>query len=84
MKDWKNIIFSNWNFMRFLRFGLAIFLLIEAIKNYDVMFGVLGSVLLLQAVFNVGCCSGGACYTGKTESNKSENKEVIFEEIKSK
>ena len=84
MKNWSDIIFKGWNFMRLLRFGLAIYLLIEAIKNYDVMFGVLGSVLLLQAVFNVGCCSGGACYSGKTESNESENKEVIFEEIKNK
>jgi hypothetical protein len=84
MNNWKNIIFSNWNFMRFLRLGLAAFVLVEAIRNYDVMFGVLASVLLLQAVFNVGCCSGGACYTDKSESTENETKEVIFEEVKSK
>lgn len=70
--------------MRFLRLGLAIFILIEAIRNYDVMFAVVGSVLFLQAVFNIGCCNGGTCYTGKAESNESENKEVIFEEVKTK
>jgi hypothetical protein len=82
MNNWKNIIFSNWNFMRVLRFGLAIYVLIEAIRTYDVVFGALASVLLLQAIFNVGCCSGGACYSNKAESNDTENKEVIYEEIK--
>lgn len=82
MNNWKSIILSNWNFMRVLRFGLAIYVLVEAIRTYDVMFGVLASVLLLQAVFNVGCCTGGACYTDTTESDG--NKEVIFEEVKNK
>lgn len=84
MNTWKNIIFSNWNFMRFLRFGLGVFVLVEAIRNYDVTFGIIGSVLLLQTIFNVGCCNGGACYTGKTESTENESKEVVFEEVKSK
>lgn len=70
--------------MRFLRFGLAVFVLIEAVRNYDVMFGIIGFVLLLQSIFNVGCCNNGACYTGKVEPNDNETKEVIFEEVKSK
>lgn len=69
--------------MRFLRLVLSVFLIVEAIRNYDVLFGVIGAVLLLQAAFNVGCCSNGACYRASTDEG-NENKEVVFEEIKSK
>lgn len=82
-KNWKNIILRGWNFMRILRFVLSVIVIIEAVKNYDVLFGVIGLVLLLQSVFNVGCCSNGACYTGNVNSEE-ENKEVVFEEIKKK
>lgn len=85
MKDWKNIIFRNWNLMRLIRLGLSVFIIVEAVNNYDVLFGVIGSVLLLQSVFNVGCCSNGACYTGRPDVDDIDvSKEVIFEEIKSK
>lgn len=73
----------GWNFMRVLRLVLSVFIIVEAIKNYDVLFGVIGAVLLLQAVFNVGCCSNGACYTTNVDEENG-NKEVVFEEIKSK
>lgn len=83
LKDWKNIILKGWSFMRVLRLVLSAFIIVEAVRNYDVLFGVIGSVLLLQAVFNVGCCSNGACYTGIID-DEAENKEVVFEEIKKK
>lgn len=69
--------------MRILRLGMSVFILIEAVKNYDILFGIIAGILLLQAVFNVGCCSSGVCYTGKAEQNETEDKEVIFEEVKS-
>lgn len=83
MNNWKNIIFSNWDWMRWLRLGLAVYILIEAFQTYDVMFGVLALVLLLQAIFNVGCC-GSTCATGKTGSEKDQDNEVVFEEITAK
>ncbi len=70
--------------MRILRLAMAVFILVEAIKNYDILFGIIAGILLLQAVFNVGYCSGGDCYTGKMESDDKGNKEVVFEEIKTK
>lgn len=79
---WKHIITRNWNLMRVIRLALSVFLLIESVRNYDVMLSVIGSVLFLQSVFNLGCCSNGACYTGRSDSN--ETGEVIYEEIKSK
>lgn len=82
--DLKNIIFRNWNFMRAVRMALALFILVEAVVNYDVMFGVVGFVLLLQSVFNVGCCSSGACYTGKVHDVPNDSQEISFEEIKNK
>lgn len=68
--------------MRSLRLGLGIYVLTEALRAYDIMFGVLASVLILQAVFNVGCCRGGMCYTKNAEPKDVENNEIVFEEIK--
>ena len=84
MSDWKYRILKDWNFMRILRLGMSVFILIEAVKNYDLLFGIIAGILLLQAVLNLGCCSSGACYSGKVEQKDQESKEVIFEEIKSK
>jgi len=57
----KNVLFSNWYAMRWIRLGLAIFFLVAyfTIQEGDhvalfasIFFGV-------QALLNVGCCCNG-------------------------
>lgn len=84
LNDWKNRIFAGWYWMRWLRLGLAVLIIIQAIMLYDWMFAAIGGVLLVQAVFNVGCCAGGSCYAGGYSgfSENNNGNDVTFEEIK--
>ncbi len=81
MKDIKYRIINGWNLMRIVRFGLALLICYEAILNHDFLFGGIAVMLLIQSVLNIGCCSAGACYVSGKKN--TEDKEVIFEEVKS-
>jgi hypothetical protein len=82
--DWKQRLTTGWSLIRLVRLGLAFMVLAEAWKNSELLFALLGTVLLFQSVLNVGCCGSGACdidpETGKTES--AAPKEIHFTEIK--
>lgn len=84
--DWKQRLTRDWGFMRFFRLGLAIIVLTEAWKNTELLFALLGSVLLFQSLLNVGCCGSGGCDINhaktKERSGASGIKDVTFEEIK--
>lgn len=86
LNDWKQRLTKGWGFMRLFRLGLAVIVLIEAWKNTEILFGVLGSILLFQALLDVGCCGSGRCGINhpkiKERSGATDLKEVTFEEIK--
>lgn len=76
----KQAIFSNWNFMRFLRFGLGIAIITQAIFAKDWTMGMVGLLFTAMPVFNIGCCAAGGCNTAV--KNKMEHKkEIIYEEV---
>jgi hypothetical protein len=47
--------------MRFLRFVIAIVILIQAIYQKDFAIGVLALLLMVTAIANVGCCGASGC-----------------------
>ena len=47
----------------------------------NVILGILGSMLLLQGVFNLGC-TGVSCMTANSKSMEASANEIQFEEIK--
>jgi hypothetical protein len=51
----KKIIFSNWHFMRWLRLGLALFLMAQSISLHEWFFLIFALFFLFQALFNLGC-----------------------------
>lgn len=55
----KQLLFSNWHFMRFLRVALALFLFYNAYVTHEWFFIVFGIFFLVQAVFNMGCGPNG-------------------------
>ncbi len=74
-------ISTGWNPMRIVRAVLSAIILIQALVFHDGLLALFGGWFLLMAVFNTGCCAGGACSTpvsGKTGKNDA----VEFEEIK--
>lgn len=83
METIKQMIFTNWHFMRWLRLILGGFIAIQAIQNNDLVPGLIGAIFLYQAITNTGCCGANGCAvtpTKKTEEIKI--KDIEFEEIK--
>ena len=56
---------AGWSFMRILRFAMGTAGLIFAILGHDILLGFAGGLLLLMAVFNLGCCAMGGCSVPK-------------------
>ncbi len=86
LNDWKQRLTKGWTLMRIIRLGLAIVVLSEAWKNSEILFGLLGGILLFQSLSNTGCCGVAGCDTyqspSKTLSSDDNNKEITFEEVK--
>ena len=51
---------ANWPFIRILRLGLGISMIIGAFDKVDYFVGGIGLLLLVQAITNTGC-AGGSC-----------------------
>ena len=81
----KQRLLTGWTLMRVVRTGLAILIIGQAWNNYDLLFAVLGGILLFQAAFNYGCCSTSGCNINypKNNSNRLDKAEdvVTFTEV---
>lgn len=76
----KQVIFTNWTFMRFLRLGLGIAVLVQAIVVTDTMFALLGILFTAMPVFNIGCCGTSGCDMPPDNKTKPD-KEIRYEEV---
>jgi hypothetical protein len=75
-------LLTGWNFMRFLRLGVGIFIGVQALLYRDVLSGLIASVFLLQAATNTGCCGTSGCATNTNYKSKNTIQDVEFEEVK--
>lgn len=55
----KTLIFSNWHAMRWIRLGIAVFFVQQAIQYQQFMFGFVSLFFFFQALFNLGCGLNG-------------------------
>jgi hypothetical protein len=78
----KETLFNNWNFMRFLRLGLGIYITVQAVETLSILSGVVAVFFLFQAITNTGCCGSNGCALPTNKSNSTKTEEVKFEEIK--
>lgn len=74
---------QNWGFMRIIRLLVGGYALVEAIRSSDVLIGMMGTVLLGMAVFNIGCGPQG-CGVPTNRSKSTHSDEIEYEEIHSK
>lgn len=75
----KDLIFNNWNVIRFLRLGIGIAIIVQAVVAADVLFGLAGLLFTGMAVFNASCCGSGACATPVKKNTGS--KDISYEEV---
>ena len=78
----KQPLLTNWNFMRFLRLGIGIYIAVQAIETQSAFSGVVAVFFIFQAVTNTGCCGSNGCAVPIKKSNPDKTEEVDFEEIK--
>jgi hypothetical protein len=76
----KQDILSNWNFMRFVRLGLGIAIIVQSIMHHDWTMGILGALFTAMPVFNIGCCAAGGCAAPAKKNNESV-KDISYEEV---
>lgn len=76
----KQVIFSNWNFMRFLRLGLGIAIIVQSVMAGNWIMGILGLLFTAMPVFNIGCCGTGGCTTPIKKTSET-TKDISYEKV---
>ena len=76
----KQTILSNWTLIRFLRLGMGIAILVQAIIAKDVLFTFAGILFTAMPVFNVGCCGTAGC-AAPPKKDQGTLKEITYEEV---
>ena len=83
MEVTKQMIFTNWHFMRWLRLILGGFIAMQAIQNHDLVPGVVGAFFLYQAITNTSCCGANGCAVTPTKNREEiKVKDIELGEIK--
>lgn len=86
MRQLFTIISTGWDLMRWIRMGLGVMIMLDAIKRSDWFMGILALILISQALLNVGCCGVGGCAPSPFSSNKpktqNETEDITYKEIK--
>jgi hypothetical protein len=54
-------IISNWTLVRITRLGLGIYIVFSSILNNQLVFSLVGLILIYQALVNAGCCPNSNC-----------------------
>ena len=70
-KEMKQLFFTNWHLMRWLRLAFALFLFVQAYTAHPWFFIAFGLFFLFQAIFNLGCGPNGCAITN-TKNFKNE------------
>jgi hypothetical protein len=55
----KELLFTNWHVMRWVRLAFALFLFTQAYILQEWMFIAFGGFFFIQAILNLGCSSNG-------------------------
>ena len=78
----KQTLFTGWNFMRWLRLGLGIFISVQAIQDHDPFSGFIAAFFLFQAAMNTGCCGVNTCSAPLSKDISEKTVDAAFEEVK--
>jgi hypothetical protein len=77
-------LLKNWHCVRWLRLGLGLFLIYQAVAGKDQILGFFGAFLLFQAATNTGCGPAGCSPNISKDKEVDDSKEPEFEIIKPK
>ena len=66
----KNVLFTNWHLMRFVRLAIALFLFSQAYVLKDWIFVGIGLFFFVQVIFNIGCGPNGCAVPNNKYSKR--------------
>ena len=66
----KNLLFTNWHLMRFVRLAIVLFLFSQAYLMKDWIFVGIGLFFLIQVIFNLGCGPKGCAIPNNKYSKR--------------
>ena len=72
----------NLGFTRILRLVMGAVLLAEGFRSGQGVVFLLAGVLLVQGIFNVGCCGTAGCASPPIKVTDQAPAEITFEEVK--
>jgi len=61
MEALKQKLFTNWNFSRFLRLGMGLWMLVWSVQSADWAVGLFSGLFIYMALSNTGCCGVQGC-----------------------
>jgi hypothetical protein len=82
MQTFKQILFTGWNFMRWLRLIIGIIFAVQGIQLHDSITGFIGAFFLFQAITNTGCCGVGGCSVPGKKRTDTLTEDAQYEEVK--
>ncbi|AMS26500.1 hypothetical protein AEM51_05140 [Bacteroidetes bacterium UKL13-3] len=78
----KELLTTNWSFLRALRLILGGAFLVSAYMQMSIFPAFIGGLFLYQSIMNIGC-AGGVCYAPKVKQQSNSNiQDIEYEEIK--
>ena len=80
----KTNLLKQWNLMRLFRLAISAWVIIAAFGKRDPLLGVMGAILFMMAVMNIGCCGANGCNTRRLSPKKistHHHEEIDYEEI---
>jgi hypothetical protein len=79
----RQLIYTPWNFMRWLRLFLGFSLIMQFIQSHDPFSAIVGAFFLYQVYSNTGCCGTNECAAPLNNNQATDKNAIQFEEIKS-
>lgn len=73
---------APWDVMRGLRLVIGVLGIAEGIRQSAVPLGLVGALLSVQALLNMGCCSTGACAPRRPMRRETlDAREPVYQDI---
>lgn len=72
IRNMKQILLTNWHTMRWIRLGIGLFFMQQAIQFQEILFGFMCLFFLFQSVFNTGCGLNGCAITTSKKTNNEQ------------
>lgn len=74
-------LLKGWNWIRVFRLVVGTAALVQGILYHNNVLWMMGGLLLVQAVFNMGCCGVGGCAVTPSAKKQDVTKTVDYEEV---